>query len=186
MDTSDLLIDIAHWPEPELPLDAWYGDPMNGARAEALDRLARECLRRRPMPGNQPLRCRLQWLIAAFWRGREVAAEVENLLAVAADAHTRALLLLLHGQLLAAVRREGAMERLDAGFAQAADLLSPEAYFQVLKRHESLRELPWRATTTSPQGLASLLAEAAVIRRLRGSRKPRPRGSEGRHLDALE
>jgi hypothetical protein len=186
MDAQDLIVDIARWPEPELPLAAWYAEPMTQGEAEALDRLAQECLRQRPGQGAPPLRCRLQWLIARFWRGQEVAGEVGNLLAVADDTSTRALVLLIHGQLLAAVRREGALARLDAGFALAANLLSPEAYFQVLKRHEALRDLPWRAAPASPQGLASLLREAAVIRRLRGPGKPRPRGSEGSHLDTLD
>ena len=184
MDANAFIVDIAHWPEPELPLAGWYAQPMTQAQAEALDRLARECLRRRSV--TPPLRCRLQWLIARFWRGREVAAEVENLLAVADGPRSRALVLLVHGQLLAAVRRQGALARLDAGFALAADLLDPEDYFQVLKRHAALRDLPWHDLPASPQDLATLLREAAVIRRLRGPGEPRPRGTEGSHLDTLD
>ncbi|HSJ47246.1 MAG TPA: hypothetical protein VLA26_00230 [Gammaproteobacteria bacterium] len=186
MDADAFIIDIARWPEPELPLAGWYGQPMTQAQAETLDRQARECLRRRSVTGAPPLRCRLQWLIARFWRGQEVAGEVENLLAVADDPRTRALVLLIHGQLLAAVRRQGALERLDAGFALAADLLDPEAYFQVLKRHAALRDLAWHALPASPQELTTLLREAAVIRRLRGPGGPRPQGTEGSHLDTLD
>lgn len=184
MDADAFIIDIAHWPEPEPPLAGWYGQPMTQAQAEALDRLARECLRRRSV--TPPLRCRLQWLIARFWRGQEVAGEVENLLAVADGPRTRALVLLVHGQLLAAVRRQGALARLDAGFALAADLLDPEDYFLVLKRHAALRDLAWHDLPASPQDLATLLREAAVIRRLRGPGEPRPRGTEGSHLDTLD
>lgn len=185
MDADAFIIDIARWSESELPLAGWYGQPMTQTQAEALDRQARECLRQR-FPGGPPLHCRLQWLIARFWRGREVAAEVDNLLAVASDPSARALVLLVHGQLLAAVRRQGAMARLDAGFALASSLLNPEAYFQVLKRHAALRDLTWHALPASPQDLASLLREAAVIRRLRGPGEPRPRGTEGSHLDTLD
>jgi hypothetical protein len=79
------------------------------------------------MPGEPPLHCRLQWLISCFWRGREIGAEVDNLKAVATDARTRALVQLIQGQLLASVRRVGALAHLDAGFAQAAHLLTPKS-----------------------------------------------------------
>ncbi|HEY9150668.1 MAG TPA: hypothetical protein VIQ75_07665, partial [Gammaproteobacteria bacterium] len=102
------------------------------------------------------------------------------------EPRTRALVLLIHGQLLAAVQRREGLARLDAGFALAADLLEPEAYFQVLKRHAALRDLTWHALPASPQDLASLLREAAVIRRLRGPGESRPRGTEGSHLDTLD
>jgi hypothetical protein len=186
MQAEPFIVDIGCWPAPELPLAGWYGEPLSEAQAEALARQARHCLRQRPALGALPLRCRLQGLIAHFWRGQEVAAEVENLLAVAHDARSRALVLLIHGQLLASVRQPGAMARLEAGFALAAHLLSPDEYFQVLKRHAGLRELPGQERPAMPQGLDALLREASVIRRLRGPREPRPRGTEGAHLDTLD
>lgn len=186
METARYLIDVAALAGPDLPLAGWYGEPMTMAQAEALARTAQQGLRRRPVPGAlPPLPCRLQWLISGFWRGREVGAEADNLAAVAPDERTRALVELIHGQLLASVRRHGALARLDAGFALAAHLLSPEEYFLVLKRHEGLRALPWHGRPASPQGLESLLREAGVIRRLRGQQGDRPRGTEGRYLDTL-
>ena len=183
MEVEPFIIDMGRWPEAEWPLAGWYGEPMTLAQAESLARAAQSCLRQRPAPGTLPLRGRLQWLVSQFWRGREVEAEADNLIAVAADARTRALIELIHGQLLASVRRRGALAHLDAGFALAAHLLTPEAYFLVLKRHEALRALPWHARPATPQGLASLLQEAGVIRRLRGRGGERPRGTEGMHLE---
>lgn len=185
MVTASYLIDLARPAEADLPLAGWYGEPMTPAQAEALAREAQHGLRRRHARGAPPLHCRLQWLVSGFWRGREVEAELENLVAVASDVRTRALVQLLHGQLLASVRLRGALPCLDAGFAQAAHLLTPEEYFVVFKRHEGLRVLPWHERPVTPQGLESLLQEAEVIRRLRGRQGERPRGTEGEHLDTL-
>ena len=185
MDAEPCIIDLARWQEPDLPLVGWYGEPMSAERARALEQQAGDCLRRRHAPGVPPLLCRLQSLVARFWRGLDLEAEFGNLLAVTGDARSRALLLLIHGQLLAAVRREGAMDRLDAGFVLAVPLLDPEHYFRLLKRHDALRDLPWQRQPAGPQGLDALLREAAVIRHLRGRGSPRPRGTEGSHLDTL-
>ena len=179
------IIDIAQWADTDLPLAGWYAEPMDTAQAAALERQAGACLRR-PRAGAAPLPCRLQWLVARFWRGRDIGAEADNLLAVTREARARALVFLVHGQLLASVRRAGAMERLDQGFALAANLLEADAYFRVLRRHETLRVLPWHAVAATPQGLDALLREAAVIRRLRGPGDVRPRGTEGAHLDTLD
>lgn len=186
MEADPPILDLGRWTEPELPLAAWYGEPMAPAAALALERQAGDCLRRRHLPAGPPLRCRLQWLVARFWLGRDIEAEAANLLAVSANAASRALVLLVQGQLLASVRQQGAMERLDAGFALAASHLEPEAYFRLLKRHDALRDLPWQTAPTHPQGLVSLLREAAVIRRLRGPRAARPGSTEGAHLDTLD
>lgn len=186
MEADPAILDLTRGTEPELPLAAWYGEPLSPEQALALERQAGDCLRRRHAPAGPPLRCRLQWLVARFWLGRDIEAEAANLLAVHTDAASRALVLLVHGQLLASVRQQGAMAHLDAGFALAAAHLEPEAYFRLLKRHDALRDLPWRSSPAQPQGLESLLREAAVIRRLRGPRKARPRGSEGAHLDTLD
>ena len=77
---------------------------------------------------------------------------------------------LIHGQLLASRKLCGAQRHLENGFDLADDHLPPAAYFALLRRHEQLAWLPCHEQPSPAQGLAELLAEAAVIRKLEGKR----------------
>ncbi|MDE2089269.1 MAG: hypothetical protein KGJ12_04550, partial [Gammaproteobacteria bacterium] len=99
-------------------------------------------------------------------------------------ARDQALVELVYGQLLMSRKLYGAMEHLTAGFARAANLFAPDEYFSVLKRHALLGHLSLSERPSAPQDLASLLTEAAVIRRLetRGAGQHRPAATDASDL----
>jgi len=169
----------------ELPLAGWYAEPLEARHAEALLVQARGHVRQAYAGGSCAFGGLLQQLIARFWLGRGIEQEAASLLATAQPVRERALVELVHGQLLLSVRQRAAPAHLAAGFRLAADLLSPQDYFILLKRHEWLHALPLQIRPLAAQGLQQLLIEAGVIRRLRGSRGERPRSTEGAHLDTL-
>ena len=151
----------------------WYADPLAPDQADTLLRQARDCLRQTSRVHAQGFPCRLQELIARYWLGRDVEGDLRTLQADG-DGTQPGLVSLLYGQLLAARKRRGALEHLATGFTAAAPRLRPAEYFRVLKRHALLSHLPYGDGSAEPQDLQTLLAEAAVIRRLqgRGGRRP--------------
>ncbi len=170
----------------DMSLAGWYAEPLEQAQAQALRAQAQRTIRQAYASGSCAFGGRLQQLMARFRLGHSIEQEADSLLVTSQAVRERALIELVHGQLLLSVRGADAMRHLDAGFRLAADLLSPEEYFAVLKRHEWLRILPLQAQPLAAQGLQQLLAEAVVIRRLRGRHGERPRSTEGAHLDTLD
>ena len=74
-----------------------------------------------------------------------------------------------------AAAAEWAGEHLARGFRLAVPWLSSAGYFELVRRHERLDCLRLTDTPAPPQGLAALLAEAAVVQRLQtGGRGRRP------------
>lgn len=169
----------------DLPLAGWYGEPMDEHSARDLLQRSQQALREAYTGGGCSFGPQLQLLLARFWLRGELA-DAAGMLATRREARELALLELVQGQLLISVRLRQAREHLDAGFRAAAHLLSPEGYFSVLKRHEQLRALPLSDRAMPARGLAQLLTEAGVIRRLQGTRSERPRTTEGSHLDTLD
>lgn len=169
----------------DLSLAGWYGEPMDERAARELLQRAQQALREAYAGGGCSFGPLLQQLLARFRLQGELQ-EVDSMQATLREERERALLELIQGQLLISVRLRQAREHLDAGFRAAANLLSPEDYFSVLRRHEQLRALPLFDRPMPARGLAQLLAEAGVIRRLQGPRGERPRSTEGSHLDTLD
>jgi hypothetical protein len=168
-----------------VPLSGWFAEPLQHARAEDLLSATRDHLRRPSIGKQQRFRLEVVEFISAFWCGRDVQASHANLLAVARDVCDTALLDLCYGQLQMAVRLQSCWPYLDRGFQSAANLLEPEDYFLVLKRHDLLREIPCSTRPAVARGLQSLLTEAAVIRRLTAGCSRRPT-REGAHRDTLD
>lgn len=122
--------------------------------------------------GHSCLTCELQHLAARFWLEEPTADHFDVLRARLRDsgARARALVDLSEGQLRMSRRLEGALSRLERGFATAEPLLSPGDYFTLLKRHRRLAVLPLSPIPLPPEGLGGLLATAAVIERMGGRR----------------
>lgn len=167
--SPDVLSDRAY---TELPLGAWYAEPVAPEQAAAMLERSRAALRQAYFSGQDAFGLRLREMIARFWLGRPVEADHLSLVGTATGVRERALAELVYGQLLMSRKLAGAMERLDAGFALAVPLLAPADYFALLKRHDLLRHLPLSTQPAPAQDLASLLAEAAVIRRLQAAAGP--------------
>ena len=168
-----------------LSLAAWLADPLPGREAaiwlaEIRDQL-RSCYEREQFC----FQVRLAEIIARHWCGADSAMNYQNLLAVLDSRRQRAQLELCYGQLMIATKRRGAWQHLDCGFELAANLLEPEGYFVVMRRHDSLRHLPLSDQGAAPTALGDLLREAAVISRLVG-----PGRSSGlrepRHRDTVD
>jgi len=157
------------------PLAAWYGDPLTPAQAEALCAQAWAMRQTAHRKARRCLHYHAQEMIARFWRGDPVVADYQALAKTADDRYQHALVEFVYGQLLLSRKLNGAMAHLDAGFAEAAPLLGTAEYFAVWRRHALLAYLPLFDTARPPQRLDDLLVEAAVIRRLRGAARGRPR-----------
>jgi hypothetical protein len=100
-----------------------------------------------------------------------ISLEYRQLVVSATAKRDRALLELVFGQLLMSRKQQPALRHLDAGFRLAAGYLEAGDYFLLVRRHELLRHIPLSGETAAPRGLQSLLAEAAVIRQLRGAER---------------
>lgn len=156
-----------------LSLAGWYGAPLGPEEAMHLQRLTNIGLRLNHGPPRPPhLDRALCSMVARFWLGLDVEGDYLSLRKTASSARDQALNELVYGQLLMSQRLIGAHDALEHGFHLAANLLAAKDYFQVLKRHELLAELSLSARGSPPQDLPGLLAEAVVIRRLRGKRLP--------------
>lgn len=158
---------------PALPqaLGGWYAQPLDAVAAQRLGAQGRQRAQRAYRQRQSALVGDAEQLIAAFAMGQAVSAELESLLRSPLAPGERALLLLIHGQLLISRRRSGAMSLLQQGFEAGRDLFLPADFFAVMRRHELLAELPLHEQPRDAVGLDVLLREAAVIRRLRGPRR---------------
>ncbi len=150
------------------PLGAWYGNPLDGQEAVALERTTtrREAACR--LRGRECTGCQLQRLIARHWQGMDIQPDYEQLAAHYRQRHSRralALLELITGQLLMAGRQSAAIGHLQRGFELARTLFAPADYFTVLNRHQLLAQLP-ASDDTPPSPLTDLLTTAAVMVRL--------------------
>lgn len=148
-------------------LAAWYADPLASDVVEALRSSAVKTLQSRWRADAACFRLRVLQLACRFWLGEAVTPEYGQLLGLASDGYEQALLELVYGQLLVSCKYRQAHQHLDRGFALAACQLDSADYFCLVRRHELLKFLSLPDTPSPPQTLASLLAEAAVIRRLR-------------------
>jgi hypothetical protein len=113
-------------------------------------------------------------MIVRYWAGTDIDMDYRSLHATLGEARAKAQLELCFGQLLIAARHDSAWSHLDAGFVLAANIMEPEEYFIILKRHERLRSLPLYPQPRPSAGLQQLLTEAGIIERLRGGRTPSP------------
>lgn len=155
--------------EPRPSLAAWYGEPMAAAAAACLYTDTEKALRSRLCAGLPAFQLHILQLLGHYWMDVSIALEYQQLAASATGQRDRALLEIVYGQLLFSRRQQPALEHLDRGFRLAAGSLGAQDYFLLVRRHELLRHIPLSATRAAPQGLQSLLAEAAVIRRLQGA-----------------
>jgi hypothetical protein len=153
-------------------LAAWYGEPLAAADAERLRAGAEKALRYRLCTGQPVFQVHVQQLLARYWAGASISIEYQQLAAFACGKPDLALLEIIYGQLLMSRRHWPAMQHLDRGFNLAAAYLEATDYFLLVRRHELLRLLPLSQVPLAPQGLQSLLVEAAVIRQLQGTARP--------------
>ena len=154
-------------------LSIWYGEPPGAAAAAVLyDRAQRELQQRLYLHrGAFPLHV-LQ-LVCDFWRRADGASRYETLAAAVDGRREQALLELVYGQLLMSRKLRPANAHLALGFELAAPWLTSVSYFELLRRHERLASLRLTDRPAPVQGLAALLSEAAVIRRLQDRDKRR-------------
>jgi len=143
------------------------GEPL----ALELKREAEASRRRVSLQGGAVLVPRLREAVICYWLGESLEELWAQLRAVVDSEREQALVELLYGQLLTAVKRSGAIDALQHAFLLAHNDLDAEGYFEVLRRHEELVCLNLRDQPSEPQGLESLLTEAAVIRRMQGCPK---------------
>jgi hypothetical protein len=151
-----------------VPLAHWFAEPMTPVMARNWAPRIRHHVQRALHRAGSRFEFHLAELIVRHWCGYDAEPDYSRLLAMPIDAYEHAALELCYGQLLIAQRCQRAWSHLDRGFHQAAHLLEPEEYFQVLKRHELLRVLPLGPGFSEPAGLRTLLTEAGVIRELKG------------------
>ena len=168
-----------------LSLAAWLGDPLPEPEADLWLAEIRAQLRTCYARAHTCFRTRLAEIIALHWCGKNAAMHYQNLLPVLDSDRHRAQLELCYGQLLMACKRRDAWQHLDSGFECAANLLEPEEYFIVLRRHECLRHLSLSDNGADPVELDGLLREAAVISRLAGPGRGR-REAGTKHQDTVD
>lgn len=164
-------------------LAVWHGDPVSPGAARAWWEAIRNSLHSQGTRVPREFNNRLAEMMVRYWRGQDIRMVYENLRATAGNDTDKARLELCYGQLLLARKHDSAWRHLDAGFALAAHLFEPDEYFEVLNRHDTLKQLLLSPVGTEAAGLDALLKEAGVIRRLRGPR----RGNGGaRHQDTID
>ena len=88
---------------------------------------------------------------------------------------SQALACLVYGQLLISQKRSGAHEMLKQGFDRIQPWLQADEYFTLLKRHQQLAVLSLSSSASVALSLQELLNEAAVVRKLLGDARIRPR-----------
>jgi len=163
-------------------LAAWYAMPLDARDAGTLLEHAQAAIQQRLRSGDDRHSLQLLVLLCRFWTGADFRGDYLELAALPAGDDQRALLDLVYGQLLVSRKLNGATRYLAQGFARAAGLLAGGDYFQVLRRHELLAYLTLADRPAPARDLPELLAEAAVIRRLRGTGGM---PATGTHLDTL-
>jgi hypothetical protein len=152
----------------EQPLSFWYADPLGADQADRLLHEVRNKLGH--AQGGHYLQLRLQEIIARYWLGRDISTDIENLYITCKEDHCRALINLVYGQLLISRKRQGAMDYLQQGFQQAANLFAAVEYLEVMRRHERLKHLVLSEQAAEGRSLEDLLKEADVIKALRGKK----------------
>jgi len=124
------------------------------------------CLRH----GHSSICSNLQLMTGKFWLGESVDKDFQSLQQQTLNTiHGRVLLHLIHGQLLMSRRLSGAMDSLNRGFTEGRLLFTPQDYFLVLKRHQTLAHLPLGNSPLPAESLDSLLNSARVIQQLEQS-----------------
>lgn len=146
----------------------WFAVPLTAQQALVLQAKAHLALQRAYSADGESFAGRLMELVSGFWLEKPTETRF-GVLRPNLDGWHRAVLDLVYGQLLISRRQHNAMSYLDAGFAAAGGFLAPSAYFAVMNRHELLRRLPLFAEPRSVRTLDELLAEARVIKQLRGN-----------------
>ena len=154
---------------PAASLRDWYAEPMRHDQALSLQMRVQQALQLAYSRGQASVELQLLDIITRYWLGRPVDHLVSSLSATLKVPSQQALLNLVYGQLLASRKHPSAMHWLEAGFRLAADLLDPEAYFDLLQRHALLRHLPAGQGEVEAHSLNVLLTEARVIQRLDSS-----------------
>lgn len=149
---------------PSLAL--WYADPLSGEVAEVLHAAAQEALQTRLCAGTPCFQLHVLQFVCRFWLEAATEPEYDRLAIAAGDRAEQALLEIVYGQLLISRKYRHAAPHLERGFAQAVRYLESSDYFRLVRRHELLGHLCVSDTPSPPQGLAALLAEAAVTRQL--------------------
>jgi len=149
-------------------LSAWYAAPLSRDRVSRLQVAVQDEQQARLCNGVSCFQLHVLQLVCRFQRQADVELEYQQLLTAAQHASEQALLELVYGQLLTSCKQAGAHQHLTDGFVLAADYLSSTDYFQLLRQHELLAWLPLSESPSLPQALASLLAEAVVIKQLQG------------------
>jgi len=152
-------------------LGAWYGEPLAAVDAGRLCAEAERLLRYRLCAGRPVFQLQVLQLLGRYWMGNSISLDYRQLAASTRVQRDRALLELVFGQLLLSRKLRPALQHLDNGFRLAVEHLEVVDYFRLVRRHDLLRYLPLSDEAAAPQGLQSLLAEAAVIRRLRGAER---------------
>jgi hypothetical protein len=152
-------------------LAAWYGEPLAAADAERLYAGTEKALVRRLCAGLPVFQLQVTQLLCHYWMDVSIQLEYRQLTALPAGKRDQALLEIVYGQLLLSRRRKPALQHLDYGFRLAAGYLEARDYFLLVRRHDLLRYLTLSDAGGAPQGLQSLLAEAAVIRQLQGTER---------------
>ena len=160
------------------PLGRWYADPpAHGVVTTLVVRYRRRLELNRRHGRDCPL-CRLLLAAGQFWLHDGDDGELRHLHDLPQlTRRERALLLLVHGQLLMSRQRRDALPLLERGFDLATPLLHPADYFRVLNRHRTLAHLPLSGNGGPAQTLEELLKIAAVVERLQaanGHRAPYP------------
>ncbi len=167
---------------PQVSLVAWYGEPLDSGDAERLYAETEKVLMHRLCAGLPVFHLQVIQLLCHYWMDVYHLLEYRQLTALPTGKRDRALLELVYGQLLLSRRQKPALQHLDHGFRLAAGYLEATDYFLLVRRHELLRYIPLSDAGGTPQGLQSLLAEAAVIRQLQGAG---PRVSSMSHYDTV-
>ncbi len=152
-------------------LAAWYGEPLAFSDAGRLCAEAERLLRSRLCAGRPVFQLQVMQLLGRYWMGYSTSLGYLHLAASTSAQRDRALLEIVFGQLLMSRKQHPALRHLDSGFRLAADHIEAGDYFLLVRRHDLLRQIPLSEKAAAPQGLQSLLAEAAVIRQLRGAER---------------
>lgn len=149
------------------PLSGWYGEPLGVAMAASLHARAQDALQQRLCVNRAAFPLHVLQLACDFWRHEYGTTAYETLAAAAGGRRDQALLELVYGQLLMARKLHQADSHLAHGFGLAVPWLASASYFELVRRHELLSFLRLTDRAAEAQGLAALLSEAAVIRRMR-------------------
>ena len=154
---------------PQASLAAWYGEPLSAGDAADLSAWTEKALRYRLCAGLPVFQLHILQLLGHYWMDIPISLEYQQLAAYATENRDRALLELVYGQLLFSRGQLPALQHLDRGFSLATGYLEATDYFLIVRRHDLLRQIPLSDARIAPQGLQSLLTEAAVIRQLQGA-----------------